>query len=712
MPPLRWNLRPKSDDSLISYGWGSCGWGQQNAMLQQLFVCALILLYLPVEENLKVGAAVALYLILYMNHFVRPSKLHVGNASPRLAAILSACEPSYSRVYWPTVFAPFVFTQFAVFVVHEVISQKWLLLRRCLMLGTGYQSEMLPLADGTRIRIDWYDDARTRAGGGGGGRRRRRRGECSGRPVAVLNHGAFVGAGAAIRGLARALRAAGVACVVVHRRGYGGGRLVDGSGNCSRVSMFGFDGDLDDVCEAVGKRYGPGTVVAILGHSCGGGFATRFVGNNAHRSAWVEEGKRRTKKRGFDEDGYVHVQDLDYNLDDLDEEDEEEDDEEEDEEEKNRSSLPRILCLVSFDMAFDVAPWIMHSHGHVDERDPRKVDGDGRPSQLALIRQPVRLAILLLMKWTYVLRHWRELGLSPRTRALRGRLADPRTSLCATYSLLRRLAGFPGGATEYQAAMAPKLEKVAVPSLVMHSVDDVVSVWARAVEDEILPAAKRNPNVAFLEYARGTHGCRFGFFGFFGLFGSGGAAGATDAVVVDFVRAAWNAFEKEAQQQGPRAAKESKERGSGGSSRVIRNSGSCRARSSDSDSDSDSDSSRVSITHSVRTPGSSSRGRSQREDMGAYDDEVNEEEDWEDGEDEFEEEEDGLNDDLDDDLDDDDDDDDDLLEHERFRRERMAANQTTMTGLGVNKNEKAGRSNLKRRRADEEGTPRRSARTG
>merc|ERR1740121_1646867 len=74
----------------------------------------------------------------------------------------------------------------------------------------------------------------------------------------------------------------------MNRRGYGGVTLKD---SAVKLSIYGFDEDLDETLDAVGLRY-PGRLVAIVGFSCGSAFALRYGGSRGTLSAW--RGKKAT----------------------------------------------------------------------------------------------------------------------------------------------------------------------------------------------------------------------------------------------------------------------------------------------------------------------------------------------------------------------------------------------------------------------------------
>ena len=74
----------------------------------------------------------------------------------------------------------------------------------------------------------------------------------------------------------------------MNRRGYGDQRLVP---ETARVTLFGFDEDLDEVLLEV-NRVAPQRPIALIGFSCGSGFAGRYGALRSHLSAWEEKKSR------------------------------------------------------------------------------------------------------------------------------------------------------------------------------------------------------------------------------------------------------------------------------------------------------------------------------------------------------------------------------------------------------------------------------------
>merc|ERR1740121_1651294 len=96
----------------------------------------------------------------------------------------------------------------------------------------------------------------------------------------------------------------------MNRRGYGGLALQDPD---TKLALFGFDEDLDEVLAAVRDRY-PGRQAAIIGFSCGSGFAGRYAGSRgAALSAWEAQAEQ-------------------------------------------CKALPRLLCAVAYDPGYTVSP--------------------------------------------------------------------------------------------------------------------------------------------------------------------------------------------------------------------------------------------------------------------------------------------------------------------------------------------------------------------
>ena len=74
----------------------------------------------------------------------------------------------------------------------------------------------------------------------------------------------------------------------MNRRGYGDQEMAP---ETARVTLFGFDEDLDEVLLEV-QRTAPGRPMAVIGFSCGSGFAGRYGALRSHLSAWAEEKNR------------------------------------------------------------------------------------------------------------------------------------------------------------------------------------------------------------------------------------------------------------------------------------------------------------------------------------------------------------------------------------------------------------------------------------
>lgn len=142
-----------------------------------------------------------------------------------------------------------------------------------------YIREVLTLREGACIALDWVISSQDGAG-------EKQQEIANEAPVCVLLHGSFQDSSSVtMSDLACSLAVGGMPVVVMNRRGYAGLSL-SGPPESRRMALYGFDEDLDDVLEVVGKRF-PRRHVAIVGFSCGAGFACRYVGNRKHLSAWA-----------------------------------------------------------------------------------------------------------------------------------------------------------------------------------------------------------------------------------------------------------------------------------------------------------------------------------------------------------------------------------------------------------------------------------------
>lgn len=401
----------------------------------------------------------ALLFVAWLVHYlsgVRRVKLHRGRggnpgsstgarlAHTRLKRILEQC-PSLSSVYWPTWYAHTAFLQFALLGLKE--------LRARIFQRDFFRREVLALQCGERIALDWADPPTRHPGNGA----------TDTRPVCVVLHGAFQdSASATMVDMAKSLTLRGLPVVVMNRRGYGGLGLGEEQA-AAKVTMFGFDTDLDEVLEAVNRRY-PGRPVAIIGFSCGAGYATRFTGARAGLTAW------QTKEEG------KHV------------------------------CRAHLLCSVAYDPGYDVSP----------------------EGAVTLIRPPYSWVVNLMIKYCYVFRHRGTLrGSSASADDIVNQAMSPTHGLQDTYKAIRRLAGA-GGSSAWLDMQQPRLEQVAVPSLMINSRDDPVCVWENV--ERFRADIVSNPNLVLAEMQQGSHGCKFGFWGFDSV---------AFAMIGEFVTASW-----------------------------------------------------------------------------------------------------------------------------------------------------------------------------
>eukprot|EP00913_Durusdinium_trenchii_P001506 g1394.t1 len=89
-------------------------------------------------------------------------------------------------------------------------------------------------------------------------------------PVCVLLHGAIQDSrSATMKDMAKDLAKRGLLTLVMNRRGYGDLAM---DAESARVTVFGFDEDLDEVLLMVGQ-VAPNRPIAVVGFSCGSGFA-------------------------------------------------------------------------------------------------------------------------------------------------------------------------------------------------------------------------------------------------------------------------------------------------------------------------------------------------------------------------------------------------------------------------------------------------------
>lgn len=244
--------------------------------------------------------------------------------------------------------------------------------------------------------------------------------------------------------LATGFVARGLPTVVMNRRGYGGLPLADGA----PIALFGFDEDLDAVLVEVARRF-PGRGVALIGFSCGAGFAGRY-GHTSALSAWAEA-PAAADGRG--------------------------------------PPKPKLLCTVCLDPGYNCRP----------------------EGAVARISPPYSWILTALLKWVYVFRHRAALSKrSPSSPALCRDLLSPRAGLAATYKGLRRLSG-EFGSSAWLDIQQPRIGETKVPTLLINSVDDPILVWENV--EEAKAEMLENANCVLAELRRGSHGCKYDFFG-------------------------------------------------------------------------------------------------------------------------------------------------------------------------------------------------------
>jgi len=355
-----------------------------------------------------------------------------ARAHVRLANIVKRC-PALSSLYWPTWYAPQALLQLLLVGFKE--------LRARLLQRSPYKRQMCTLRDSTQIALDWVLPEADLAS--------------KMLPVCVLLHGAFMdSASVTMSDLARDLAARGLPAVVMNRRGYGG---VAGSDGSLRVTMFGFDEDLDDVLASVGRQQ-PGRIVAIIGFSCGAGFAGRYAGNRGLQSAWPRQSQAEETsdaKEGHTGDG----------------------------------PLPRLLCVVGYDPGYDVSP-------------------DGAISR---IKPPFSWVVNCAMKYYYAFRHRKALRKeSSEFYQVVGEMLSPKSGTVKTYRLTRKLSGV-DDSSAWLEMQQPRLGHIALPCMLINSRDDPICVWSNV--EAHLPEIKSNPHVVLADLERGSHGCKFDFWG-------------------------------------------------------------------------------------------------------------------------------------------------------------------------------------------------------
>lgn len=360
----------------------------------------------------------------------RPSPAE-ASAQARLASIVARC-PALSSVYWPTWYAPGALAQFVLVGLKEF--------RARVFQRSPYIREVCRLRDGGQVALDWVlpDPA------------------CADQklPVCVLLHGAFQDStSVTMSDLALDLAERGLPAVVMNRRGYGG---IDPGDAELRLSMFGFDEDLDDVLQLVAQRQ-PGRPIAIVGFSCGSGFAGRYAGSRGLWSAWSRLGGEQASQEGPDAGGGSAGR-----------------------------ARPRLLCSVAYDPGYDVSP-------------------DGAISR---IKPPFSWFVNFSMKYFYAFRHRGEfIKKSESWASLVGAMLSPTTGVVETFRKCRKLSGV-DGSSAWLDMQEVRLQEIALPSLLINSRDDPICVWQNV--EAVLGDIKANPNLVLADLQRG---CKFTLWG-------------------------------------------------------------------------------------------------------------------------------------------------------------------------------------------------------
>lgn len=206
--------------------------------------------------------------IAHYLHGVRRVRLHLAktratdSVRERMQRIVARC-PSLHMMYWPTWYAHTALQQIILLGLKEM---------RCSLQWSTYKRQIMTLRDTSRISLDWVVPQPEVALPDG--------------PVCVLLHGAIQDSrSSTMKDLAKELAARGILTLVMNRRGYGD-LTMDAS--TARVTLFGFDEDLDEVLLEVGRK-APGRPVAVVGFSCGSGFAGRYGALRSHLSAWMDD---------------------------------------------------------------------------------------------------------------------------------------------------------------------------------------------------------------------------------------------------------------------------------------------------------------------------------------------------------------------------------------------------------------------------------------
>lgn len=219
----------------------------------------------------KLGWRLWVLVIAWIAHYlhgVRRVQLHLANTSSsdtarkRMQRIIQQC-PSLHMMYWPTWYAHTALQQLIVLGIKEIRSAfQW----------SAYERQILTLKDTARIAVDWVVPKPEDALPNG--------------PVCVLLHGAIQDSrSATMKDMAKDLAKRGLLTLVMNRRGYGDLAM---DAESARVTVFGFDEDLDEVLLMVGQ-VAPNRPIAVVGFSCGSGFAGRYGALRSHLSAWKDD---------------------------------------------------------------------------------------------------------------------------------------------------------------------------------------------------------------------------------------------------------------------------------------------------------------------------------------------------------------------------------------------------------------------------------------
>merc|ERR1712039_689099 len=110
-------------------------------------------------------------------------------------------------------------------------------------------------------------------------------------------------------------------------------------------------------------------------------------------------------------------------------------------------------------------------------------------------------------------------------------IMSPKKGTIETYRLTQRLSGV-GGSSEWLPMQQPVLHEIEVPCLAINSRDDPVCVWENV--DNHFKDILANPNLALVELASGSHGCKLDFWGY---------SNVVHPIISEFVRACWDEFQ-------------------------------------------------------------------------------------------------------------------------------------------------------------------------